>query len=107
MGRGIDVIYFTLTDPTWDLGYLPGMLSEKDPRPAKEQLHTGYSHGGGWAPFSGFRFNAKNFTLTYPGDPPMRLAARAQLRDETILVFEGDWVLILQKDGAWEVARMN
>jgi hypothetical protein len=30
-----------------------------------------------------------------------------KLRDELILVYEGDWVAVLQKDGSFEVARMD
>ena len=40
-----------------DLGLLPSMLSEHDPRPAREQFDARYGHGGGWRPFTGFRFD--------------------------------------------------
>ena len=37
------------------LGLLPGFLSVDDDRPAKEQLHENYAHGGGWHTLNGFR----------------------------------------------------
>lgn len=91
-------------------GLLPTFLSERDPRPAKEQLHTAYAHGGGWRPFRGFRFHQLHpgsAQLLYPGDPPMREISRAKLRNETIILFQADWVAIVQSDGSFEVARMD
>ncbi|PYS90940.1 MAG: hypothetical protein DMF62_03810 [Acidobacteria bacterium] len=92
--------------PEW-LGFLPGWLSEADPRPAWKQIHDNYQHGGGWDPFTGFKFNPQTFSLKYPGDPTMRPLARAQLRDETILFYESSWVGIMQKDGSFEIARID
>ena len=37
----------------------------------------------------------------------MRPLAKAQLRDETILFYESPWVLIAQKDGTFEVSRID
>jgi hypothetical protein len=91
-----------------DLGYLPGYLSENDPRSVKEQLHSGYRQGGGWRPLEKFGLSpAPDYLLLYPGDPPLRPWAQAALRGEMILVYPGDWVLILQQDGSFEVARMD
>lgn len=89
-----------------DAGILPYMLSEHDPRPAKEQFNTGYSHGGGWSPFLGHNLTADN-SMTYPGDQPMWPIAKAQLRDELILLYPHDWVAIIQPDRSFEVCRMN
>lgn len=89
------------------LGIIPLMLSEVDPRPAKDQLHSGYLHGGGWRPFEGFTLDPETLDLNYPGDPPTKAAARITLRDETIVVYEHAWVMILQKDGSYEIARMD
>lgn len=88
------------------LGYIPGFLSEHDPRPAREQLHTGYSHGGGWEPFVGFSM-LPNGDMSYPGDPPTQLLAETQLRNETIRFYEHAWVAIVQPDGSFEVARLD
>jgi hypothetical protein len=91
-----------------DLGYLPGFLSELDLRPVKDQLGTGYGQHGGWRPLKGFTLSpAPCYSLFYPGDPPLRPWAQAALRGEMILVYPGDWVLILQQDGTFEVSRMD
>jgi hypothetical protein len=92
--------------PEW-LGLLPHWLDEKDPRPAWKQIHDNYRHGGGWDKFEGFEFNPKTFSIKYPGDPLMRPLARAQLRDETILFYDHAWVGIMQKDGSFEIARID
>ena len=88
------------------LGLLPGMLNPSDPRPAREQLDDGYRHGGGWDPFHGFKL-LKNNSLAYPGDPPQRALAETWLRDEHVVLYESDWVAIIQPDGSFEVSRMD
>lgn len=96
-------------DPNVDLGFLPNFLSEADPRPAREQLDANYQHGGGWKPFEGFEFKmiCHVASLLYLGDPPMRSVAFTTLREEIILLFPHDWVVVLQPDGSWEVSRMD
>lgn len=88
------------------LGYIPDFLSESNPRPAREQLNTAYSHGGGWQPFDGFRMEPDG-GLAYPGDPPMRVLAEAFMRTELIRFYEHSWVAIIQPSGEWEVCRMD
>lgn len=95
-------------DPRFDmeqLGYLPGFLSEDDPRPAREQLDSNYQHGGGWRPLPGWERNG--WIITYPGDPPLKPFALTHLRDETIVFYPHAQVMIVQPDGAFEVARMD
>lgn len=87
------------------LGYLPQFLSEDDPRSAKEQLDKNYPFGG-FQPFEGFTM-LPDGNLAYPGDPPTILIAEAQLRDETIRFYQHAWVAVVQKDGSFEVARMD
>jgi hypothetical protein len=89
------------------LGYLPYMISASDPRPAREQFDANYQHGGGWNAFHGFVLNVATMALTFPGDPPLRPIAMGQLRDERIYLYPHAWVLIIQKDGTFEVARMD
>lgn len=89
------------------VGFIPQFFSEDNPASAKEQLNKAYAHGGGWCPFEGFTFNAEKRELIYPNDPPTRALAEGKLRDETIIVFEHAWVVILQTDGSWEVARID
>ena len=87
------------------LGYIPGMVTEGIGIPVREQLDANYV--AGWHKFEGFTFDKDQSMLTYPSDPAIYAIARAQVGDETILVFPHAWVLILQADGSWEVARMN
>jgi hypothetical protein len=88
------------------LGLLPSMLDDEDPAPAREQLDRSYQHGGGWRPFPGHVLK-KDLSLVYPGDPPAHALAMTRLRDETIVLFEHEWVAIIQKDHSYEVCRMD
>jgi|SRR5215471_1888501 len=85
-------------------GYIPLWLSDDDPRPAKEQLNSGYVSG--WRPFKGFTMNAQE-ALVYPGDPPQRPIAEIKLREERIILYPSAWVAIIQPDGSFEVCRMD
>ena len=89
-----------------DIGPLPLWLDENDPRPAKEQLDVHYQHGGGWQPFEGFKL-LKGGRIKYPGDPAHKPLAMMQLREEVIMVYPHAWVMILQKDGSYEICRMD
>ena len=82
------------------------MLDTDDPRPAREQVNDNYPYGGGWQPFPGFTLAANN-NLLYPGDPPMRPRAYTQLRDEQVVLYDHDWIAIIQPDRSFEVARMD
>ena len=88
-----------------DWGFIPTFLHDDDPRPAKEQFNDRYL--GGWNKFSGFTFNESDGTLKYPGDPTMNTLGAMIFRDEMILLYPSAWVLILQQDKTWEVARMD
>ncbi len=90
-------------DDKLDLGLLPEMVSEDDPRPAREQFDENYV--GGWKPRPNFKL--ANGCLWYPGDPPLEPLARTTLRDEKITLFPYDWVVIQQADESFEVARMD
>jgi hypothetical protein len=89
------------------VGLIPTFLDPDDPRPAREQLDANYSFGGGWSPLPGFTYREDDRSIKYPGDPRMLPLAGAKLRHETILVYPHAWVLILQKDGSFEIARMD
>lgn len=100
---------FTLLDPRMTqehLGLLPYIFRSSDPRPAREQANDRYSHGGGWSPLSGWTID-EAFRITYPGDSPLLPLARAQLRDETIILYRHSWVAIIQANGSFEVSRMD
>jgi hypothetical protein len=90
------------------LGYLPGFLSDDDPRSAAEQINANYAHGGGWHPFSdAWTLGPKDYCLHYPGDPPLQALAMTALRDEVIVFYDASLLMILQKDGSFEVARVD
>lgn len=92
------------------VGFIPQFLSESDPRSAVEQIHTGYSHGGGWMDFKGFELAGGgdfDYFLKYPGDPLMRELSRATLRNETLVLFDCSWLAVIQADGSYRVARLD
>lgn len=98
--------------PTWyllrpqvNLGFLPMFLQESDPRPAKEQIHERYVVG--WNDFKGFTMDPETMVLSYPEDPPTMPLAWTQFRQEKVVLYEHDWVAIIQKDGSFEVARID
>lgn len=100
---------FTLLHPratTSHLGFIPDFLLESDPRPAKEQFNERYAHGGGWFPVPGWSLQSGG-RLKYPGDPHMDPIASGKLRDEFIYIYQHAFVCIVQKDGTFEVARMD
>lgn len=87
------------------LGYIPGWLSEENPKSAREQLSDGYVFGG-WQPFKGFTLNPSN-SLSFPGDPTIQPLAQAKLRDELIVFYPHSWVAVIQPDRSFEVCRMD
>lgn len=89
------------------LGLIQDFILDEDPRSAKEQLHAAYAHGGGWIPFKGFHLDMGTKDITYPGDEALPPLWYRRLRDEQIFVYPHAWVLILQPDGSYEVARMD
>jgi len=88
------------------LGFLPSLVDDRDPRPAREQFDSNYSYGGGWVPFKGFTL-LPNGGLSYPGDPILMPLAKTQLRDERIVFYDCSWVAVIQPDGTFEVARLD
>ena len=89
-----------------ELGFLPDMISQDDPRPAAEQFDANYQHGGGWHPIPGF--TRKDVILHYPGDPPYKPIAMWPLRDELIVVYRYGIVAVFNTTTkAFEVARLD
>jgi len=88
------------------LGLIPMMLSDNDPRPAREQFNSRYQHGGGWRPFKGFTM-LPNGDMQYPEEPPTKLLYETKLREETIRLYDFGLVAIVQRSGEFEVARMD
>ena len=70
------------------LGFLPDFLSERDRRPAAQQINENYAHGGGWHPnLKGEWMMLEGHKLKYPGDPVLAPLAQAKLRDELIVFY--------------------
>ena len=92
------------------VGLIPTFLSEHDPRSAAEQIDENYQHGGGWRHFEGFELigeKGDKYSIVYAGDPPMYELSRATLRDETLVFFQTSWMAIIQKDGSFEISRID
>jgi hypothetical protein len=88
-----------------DWGIIPSFLNEDDTRSAKEQIDSHYV--GGWNSFEGFTLDAQNMQLKYTGDPPLKPLSAMSFRDEMLFMYEYAWVLIMQKDGSYDVARLD
>ena len=90
-------------------GIIPTFLNEDDPRPVREQFNANYQSG--WQPFPGFTLKREPanepLELLYPEDPPLRALSIMQFRTETIIIFEGEWVVVMQEDDSWEACRMD
>ena len=90
------------------LGWIPRWLDEDDPDPAWKQIDKHYQHGGGWHPGIDPKLTInKALGLCYPEDPIQPLLAKCQLRDETILFYPHAFVAIMQKDGSYEICRVD
>lgn len=91
------------------LGFLPQIVSSLDPRSISEQINANYAHGGGWHPWGKgqWTFDATSKTLKYPGDPTFKPIAELQVRNELFIVYQNAICVALQKDGTFEVQRMD
>jgi hypothetical protein len=89
-----------------DLGFLPSLISEDDPRPVAQQLDDKYRHGGGWQPMPGWKLS-EDRSLKFPEDPPMKPLAMSTLRHETLLFYEYSFLAIVQLNGSFEVSRID
>jgi hypothetical protein len=89
-----------------DLGLISGMLDVSNPAPARDQFNANYQHGGGWRPSDKFTLGDDD-SLGYPGDEPLHPLAEITFRDERVLIYESDFVAVIQPDRSFEVCRMN
>ena len=105
------MIQFTLIHPraTYEmLGFVPMFFDEHDPRPAKEQIDANYQHGGGWHPMPKVEpVPDIPFAFRYPMDPVFMPLAVAKLRSEVIAFYEGSFLGIWQRDGSFEIDRVD
>ena len=49
----------------------------------------------------------RTYKIKYPEDPALLPVAMADLREELICVYPHAWVGIFQKDGSFELARLD
>ena len=107
----ISMLSFKILDPRCrpeHLGLIPTFLDPRVPLPAWQQIDDNYKHGGGWSSFKDkWTFAPASLRLSYPGDPPMYPLASAVLRDETLYIYPHAWVLIVQPNGDWDLARID
>jgi hypothetical protein len=104
------------------LGMLPLWFNIADDRPAQEQADSGYKNtaGCGYHPQTGFtlqRLADGRYAIQYgsgepdedgdEADPPLEELIRAELRDEIIVLFDCEYVGIIQKDDSFVVARCD
>lgn len=105
---GVDCRGWSIVHPraNYDmLGYLPLFIFKSDERPARVQYNERYQYGG-WQPINGFTLWPDG-SLKYPEDPALPPLLEFTLRDETLTYHGYGLVRITQKDGTWEVARMD
>lgn len=100
-----DRTFIMIGEDPEDWGFIPSFLDLDDPRPAVEQFNERYI--AGWNKFEGFTFDPVNGTLSYPGDPPYHPISAMLFRKERIVLYPSAWVLIIQPDDTWQVARMD
>jgi hypothetical protein len=102
---GIEIPLVIVGGNAVEWGYIPTFLDTNDPRPAVEQIDANYV--GGWSDFKGFDFDYDSLTLHYKGDPPIRPLSALLFRREMLLLYPHAWVLILQPDRSWQIARLD
>lgn len=91
--------------PGVSVGALSDIFLDSDPRPAREQANERYI--GGWFPTKGLTLRNDLLISKYKEDPPLRLVAWTMLRKEKLMLFEAEYVAVVQKDGSYEIARMD
>lgn len=87
-------------------GEIPFFVDDSDERPVAEQFNQHYAHGGGWRPMRGFEMD-EHGKLSYPGDQPLVPLAIGMKGLEVIVVYNHSMIAILQRNGDFEVARMD
>lgn len=91
------------------LGRIPILLDPDCADPVWLQVQTNYP--GGWNPVLGDERDKWTFTadqyLIYPGLPPLAPAAMAWLRSEQVLVYPAGWLVVVDLEGSFTVARIE
>jgi hypothetical protein len=90
------------------LGFLVTFWNVHDQRSAQEQADANYGMGSfdvGKSTLHGSR--ETTYELHYPEDPPLLEMARTELRDELIVLFEAEFVAIIQPDDSFVRCHMD
>ena len=90
-------------------GFIPMMLTLHSEFPLWQQVHEGYTHGGGWNDFDGFEVTQDDdgkYMMQYPGDPAYIERDRIVVGDEMLVLFDYSWVLWVKGDEQ-KVARID
>jgi hypothetical protein len=90
------------------LGRIPTLIDPDSNDPVWQQVQDNYPYG--WQPVLGDERSKWTLTgdeyLIYPGLPPAAPAAMAWHRSEKILVYPGAWVVVVQLNEDFTVARI-
>jgi hypothetical protein len=107
---GLIWTFYNGTTPEW-IGLVPEIILASDLRPVREQMAERYAHGGGWKPFNKFKIGVgmdNRVVLQYPGDPPLVMWCECQHPNgETVRLFDSAWLMVTQKDGSYEISRID
>lgn len=89
-------------------GEIPYWLSDDNLKPAKQQLHEGYRFGG-WQSMK--RDSIKMLSgdrYSYPGDPVQSPISEIQMNSgERVLLYDNAIVVVFDKNGDWDMCRMD
>lgn len=95
-------------DARQHLGRIPLLINPQCNDPVWLQVQDNYPNG--WNPVPASERHKWTLTadeyLIYPGLPPVAPAAMAWLRSEKILVYPAGWVVVVQLNGDFTVARI-
>ena len=93
------------------VGDIPFFVQTTDGRKAQEQINERYSFGGGWRPLKGWNMNPETKVITFVeedgSDPPLNPIVVAKYKEQEIYVYQHAWVAIVEKDGTFEIGRMD
>jgi hypothetical protein len=89
-------------------GEIPNWLSDASPKPAKQQLHDGYRFGG-WQSMKSDKIKMQpDGKYKYPGDPMQFPISEIRMASgERVLLYDSSIVVVVEKDGNWDMARMD
>lgn len=99
----VDIRYFDM------LGFIPAWVEgQKDDETLVDCIDRNYGHGGGWKDFDKFNVDTFSGHMEYPGDPVQKPIAKYETKDETLWMYAGSWITVLDKStGKTRTARID